>query len=38
VTTALVRIDMTDDPAAGYCDVCAEDAMESGLFSEIDVE
>lgn len=32
-TTTLYRVDMDDETGTPFCDGCAEDAMESGLFT-----
>jgi hypothetical protein len=34
-STTLFRIDMEDQTGTAFCDACAEDAMNSGLFSEV---
>lgn len=33
-TVTLWRVDMTDETGTQFCDDCAEDAIESGLFSD----
>ena len=35
-TVLLVRIDMADDAAQGYCYPCSVDAMECGLFAVVE--
>jgi len=37
-TVALYRIDMQDETGTLFCDSCAEDAMDSGLFTTCEVE
>jgi hypothetical protein len=34
-TTILYRVDMDDLSGTAFCEACAEDAMESGLFTDI---
>jgi hypothetical protein len=34
-TTILYRVDMQDETGTAFCEACADDAMESGVFTDL---